>query len=127
MPYMIKMFLVHLEWEISLALRLRFSFFLLHVYIICMLNLVISVIEALFLFIYFILFILAGWPHQLKAVLSGSPEYLERILCIICHKGHVRQGNFPCNAIFLATCNTMALHCTLQGRLPRVTPHIHYR
>ena len=26
--------------------------------------------------------------------------------------------------IFLATCNAMALHCKLQGRLPRVTPHV---
>ena len=25
-------------------------------------------------------------------------------------------------AIFLATCNAMALHCKFQGRLPRVTP-----
>ena len=27
-------------------------------------------------------------------------------------------------AIFLATCNAMALHCKLQGRLPCVTPHV---
>ena len=27
-------------------------------------------------------------------------------------------------AIFLATCNAMALHCKLQSRLPRVTPHV---
>ena len=27
-------------------------------------------------------------------------------------------------AIFLATCNAMALHCKLQGKLPRVTPHV---
>ena len=27
-------------------------------------------------------------------------------------------------AIFLATCNAMALHCKLQRRLPRVTPHV---
>ena len=27
-------------------------------------------------------------------------------------------------AIFLATWNVMALHCKLQGRLPRVTPHV---
>ena len=27
-------------------------------------------------------------------------------------------------AIFLAACNAMALHCKLQGRLPRVTPHV---
>ena len=27
-------------------------------------------------------------------------------------------------AIFLATCNAMALHCKLQERLPRVTPHV---
>ena len=27
-------------------------------------------------------------------------------------------------AIFLATCNAMVLHCKLQGRLPRVTPHV---
>ena len=26
--------------------------------------------------------------------------------------------------IFLATCNSMALHCKLQGRLPCVTPHV---
>ena len=25
-------------------------------------------------------------------------------------------------AIYFATCNAMALHCKLQGRLPRVTP-----
>ena len=27
-------------------------------------------------------------------------------------------------AIFFATCNAMALHCKLQGRLPRVTAHV---
>ena len=27
-------------------------------------------------------------------------------------------------AIFLATCNAMALNCKFQGRLPRVTPHV---
>ena len=30
-------------------------------------------------------------------------------------------------AIFLATCNAMALHCKFQGRLPRVTPHVSQR
>ena len=27
-------------------------------------------------------------------------------------------------AIFFATCNAMVSHCKLQGRLPRVTPHV---
>ena len=33
-------------------------------------------------------------------------------------KGRVTRGNFP------AIWNAMALHCKLQGRLPRVTPHV---
>ena len=34
-------------------------------------------------------------------------------------KGHVTRGN-----VFATPCNAMALHFKLQGRLPRVTPHV---
>ena len=52
----------------------------------------------------------------------STKQTIRHICTIFSHitEGHVTRGNFPCNL----QSNGVALHCKLQGRLPRVIPHV---